>query len=456
MVLCALAVVSALDAGCSRRSEDGAAADRDPGGARGSSAGSSPAAAQDSALSDFDLRNQQIALYQKRLLADPENGIDLAQLAGLYMQRARETGDKSDYARAEEMARRSLAVQKWHNGKSSMTLASSLVAQHRFAEARDVARQLDADYPGVVPYEALLAELEMEMGDYDAARALFDSLAADRAELSVAPRLARWLEISGEPDSALAILSAARDEAARRSDVPREQVAWFHLRVGDLLARCGRLDEADAVYRAGLEVREDDSRLLAAMARAAALRNDWRAAIYFGQRAAAKLADPPTLVLLGDAYDALGDSAQAAAYYAPIEAAALGGPEPFNRVGLAHLLDHDRRVSDALEQLRKEIAIRKDIQGYDLLAWALHKSGDDRAAREAMTAARRLGTRDPLVLFHAAMIERALGDRAAARRALTEALAINPRFHARYAAVARAALDSLGALGAPERSAPAN
>src|SRR5439155_1595300 len=43
---------------------------------------------------------------------------------------------------------------------------------------------------------------------------------------------------------------------------------------------------------------------------------------------------------------------------------------------------------------------------YDLLAWALHKSGRDGEAREAMATALAQGTKDPQLLRHAAEIPR--------------------------------------------------
>src|SRR6266540_1622835 len=68
-------------------------------------------------------------------------------LAALYLQRARETGAFEDYRRAERLARRSLALRVAHNGKTYALLAATLLAQHRFTEARDVARTLNARGP---------------------------------------------------------------------------------------------------------------------------------------------------------------------------------------------------------------------------------------------------------------------------------------------------------------------
>ena len=59
------------------------------------------------------------------------------------------------------------------------------------------------------------------------------------------------------------------------------------------------------------------------------------------------------------------------------------------------------------------------------------------------TQALALGTRDAMLLYHAGMIERALGNADAARQDLESALATNPYWHPFHPAEARAVLDSL-------------
>ena len=83
----------------------------------------------------------------------------------------------------------------------------------------------------------------------------------------------------------------------------------------------------------------------------------------------------------------------------------------------------------ALELAQAEIAVRKDVYGYDALAWALLANDRPAEADTAMTTALAFGTHDAKLLYHAGMIT------AAARRhvgragtLLTEALALDPSF----------------------------
>jgi tetratricopeptide (TPR) repeat protein len=272
--------------------------------------------------------------------------------------------------------------------------------------AREAARDLVALQPESPGYRALLGEIELELGDYEAARTTFAALRPAWRNLAVAPRLARWAEIRGRTAEARYILEAARVEARRRPDLSAEQVAWFHLRVGDLELRNGRLEEAERALHEGLTARPGDARLLAARARLAALRRDWVGVIAWGERAGGG-ADLATLALVGDAHAALGDSAAADASWAAVERAAAANPEPFNRQWTQFRLDHGRRLPETLALLRREIAVRQDVYGYDQLAWALYLSGDYVAARDAITRALRMGTRDAVLFAHAAAIARA-------------------------------------------------
>jgi tetratricopeptide (TPR) repeat protein len=394
-------------------------------------------------MSEVTQRDTQIRVWTVALQQDPQSAIALTQLSGLYLQRARETGDDQNYTRAEQYARQSLALRVNRNGPAFVTLAAALVAQHRFQEAEQVANQLVAFDPDLPQYRAQLGEIQMELGHYDGARQSFESLYKVRTNLSIAPRLARWAEINGNSAYARKLLSAALAEAEARPNLPKEQLAWFHLRLGDIEMRNGRLRGARAMFEKGLEIEPGDYRLLDAMANLEAVEGNPKEAIEYGERGIATKLDPATLGTIGDAYASLGDSATAEDYFRTMEVAVSGQPGAYHRAWSLFLLDHDRRIPEVLANVQKEIETRKDIYGYDLLAWALHKSGRDGEARPAMNEARHLGTRDAMLFYHAGMIERAAGDAQRARYFLGEALRVNASFHPNHPREIRAVLDSL-------------
>jgi len=399
--------------------------------------------AQPATVSAAHIRDLDIAFYAERVKRDPRSARDFTQLAGLYLERARETADNADLERAEASARHSLALRRGRNEQAFGVLASSLLAQHRFAEALDVGRALLAADSTSVAARGLVAETELELGRYPEAGRDFGMLASYRGELGVAPRLARWEELRGHPEEARRLLREARYVAAHRHGMPREQIAWFHWRLGDLALRAGRLSEAKAELESGLAVLPSDYRLLGAMARLEAARDDWRRAADAGELAIARALDPATLGLLSDTYRALGDSGKAGEYDRAMALAVLRQPGPYHRAWSLYLLDHNREVPRVLQKAEEELRSRHDVYGWDMLAWALQKSDRDADAVAPMRHALALGTRDAMLHYHAGMIALAVGDTAAARAHLDTALAINPYWHPTQPAAVRALLDSL-------------
>src|SRR2546426_1999224 len=80
-------------------------------------------------------RDADIAFYVRRVAADPIGAADRSRLAGLYLQRARETADFGDYRRAQRLARPSLQLRGAPNQKNHLMLAFAVLAQHPLVEA---------------------------------------------------------------------------------------------------------------------------------------------------------------------------------------------------------------------------------------------------------------------------------------------------------------------------------
>jgi Tfp pilus assembly protein PilF len=349
-------------------------------------------------------RDVQIKVWHQALDADPVSALAMGQLAALHLQRAREGGSWDDYLKAEEFARRSLAKRTNRNSGTAVTLVSVLLAQHRFTEARIVAEELVTREPDIPEYRAALGEVAMELGDDATADRMFRSVWSNRSTLTIAARLARWLEINNHVPEARRLLETARADALSRRDVASETKAWFALRVGDLELRAGRPNAAETAFREGLEIEPDDPRLLAAMARLSAARGDFGDVITWGERAIGLQLDPATLGLVGDAYAAQGNRTKADEYFTTLQVSVSMQPGAYHRAWSLYLLDHGLQVSEVLRKAQEELRDRKDVYGHDIVAWALEKSGRHAEAQAAMREALRLHTPDPLLERHARVI----------------------------------------------------
>lgn len=384
--------------------------------------------------SESEIRSLDIAFYERRIAEDTFSAADRSRLAGLYLQRARETGSYPDYERAAELAQRSLSLREAHNAETYVMLTSALLAKHDFVGALRTARRLYATDTTNESHTALLAEVELEMGDYANASRYFSAVSNEAEKPSIAARLARWYEVTGRLTRAQAILKQSTVRMAASSDVPHEQLAWFHYRLGELYLRSGNHVGADSAFHRALAALPADYRALGGLARLSAARRQWSAVVDFGSRAIAVQLDPATLGTMSDAYAALGDTAQARSFADAMAVAALSQPGAIHRAWGLFLLDHDRDVPRVLREARAGIRTRHDVYGYDLVAWASYKAGRIDDARKAAAVALSQGTEDALLYYHAAMIAATAGDSASARSLLGRAREINPTFSPTQAA----------------------
>jgi tetratricopeptide (TPR) repeat protein len=358
-------------------------------------------------LSAAQIREEDIAFFERRIGRDPSGSLDLVRLGALYLERARQTGDEGDFTAAEAAARRSLANRAEGNTSGLQLLAAALLGQHRFVESRKVSERLLRLEPDNAAAQAALGEVLLELGEYPTADRIFGALGSRRYTLALAPRYARWLELRGHAGAARRLLEWARDETKRVDPAATERLAWFELRLGEMALRLGAPGEARRRLDAGLALVPNHWRLLAARARLALELGDWPSAIALGDSSLARHLDPATLALVGDAWHARGDTAQAAEYYQAMEAATRGPSGGFHRAWYLALLNHDRRIPEVLTAVTRDLETRRDVYGYDLLAWARFKSGRISEARTAMALALAWGTEDPQLSAHAKAIEAA-------------------------------------------------
>ncbi len=367
-------------------------------------------------------RRQSIAFYERRLEEDPHSALDMAQLAALLMEEGRMAGGERAFVQAESLARQSLGERTSRNGSSAALLVNALLAQHRFSEAREVARELVSFEPETPAYRALLAEVLMEIGAYDGAIGMLGSVRAQRAELGLAPRFARWAELTGRPGDARRVLRAARDEALRRPDLNAEQRAWFSLRLADFELRHGHVRGASAAIARGLQDSPDDWRLVLLRARLEAARGNWRAAVRDGEDVIATVPSPDAFALLATAQAALGDLHEASSFATALEGIVRSQPSASHRAWGLALLELGTDASVIVAQAGQDTLVRQDVHTLDLLAWALHSAGRTLEAVPLARRATRLGSVEPLLRYHAGMIEAAAGDKTIAEEHLTLAL----------------------------------
>lgn len=382
-----------------------------------------------------------VASLEARTEAVPTDHVSWASLGLAYVQQARVAVDPTFYDLAERALRESLELAPHDNFLADAGLSSLAAARHQFGDARRFARRgLEINPDSALLYGAL-ADAEMQLGSYDdAIQATQDMVDRQPATASLARVSYTW-EVRGNTELARSYMERALADATTPAD---RAFAWYYL--GEI-----SLDQGDAAgaltsYARGLEADPGYTPLLEGRARARAATGDVDGAVADLTTVVGRVPQPSYVLELGELLQSLGRAEAAEEQYALFRAEeAL-----LQKGGVALDVDAARFEADhgdagrALDIATRGVAARPFFEMQDAYAWALHANGRDTEALEASKRARSLGTRSALLAYHAGMIERSLGDTAAARIDLELAFSINPYFSPLHAPAARTALAELG------------
>jgi tetratricopeptide (TPR) repeat protein len=387
--------------------------------------------------------DDRIVSLQDQLRANPNDSQAATSLGQAYLQKARETGDPTYYPKAE-----TLFDKAWNRNKSDFAAATGLgtlaLARHDFANALEWgkrAHEINLYFP--VAY-AVMSDALIELGRYDEAVATIQEMVDLRPDLTSFARVSYIRELMGDIPGAVEAMERAQQAGAGRA----ENLAWVQAQLGNLAFNQGDLATARLHYEESMQTLDGYVFGEAGLARVAAAEGDYQQAINRYQTAIHTMPLPEFVIALGDVYSAAGQSSAADEQYALVDAMtqlyAANGVDSDIEMAL-FLADHDRDLEKAGEQARAGYERRPGIKSADVLAWTLYKSGNYSEAQKYSQEALRLGTKDALMLFHAGMIEQALGHKEAAVAHLESALTINPHFSVLYAPVANAAVADLQA-----------
>ncbi|MDP9483806.1 MAG: tetratricopeptide repeat protein [Chloroflexota bacterium] len=383
---------------------------------------------------------QRVAALQAAVAADPTNGDALLELGLALVQRVRETADPSMYGRAQEAFDRARGLRP-DDPLPRVGLATLALARHEFADALKLGREALALGPGLPTAQGVVVDALVELGRYEEAETAVQAMVDFRPDLASYARVSYVRELYGDLPGAL----DAMRRAVLAGGPASENNAYVIVLYGNLAVLSGQPDEAAGAYDAALQAYPDYPAALAGQGRLAVAEGDLVTARARFERAADIVPLPEYVIALGEAREASGDVAGAAESYAlaRAETALFQANGVVVDLELALLeADHgDPRA--ALDLAKAAYADRPTVRAADALAWALLKNGRIAEARKRSAEAVRLGSRDPLLLYHAGAIAAAAGDPQGAIRDLRAAVRLDPGFSPTGGQAARALLESL-------------
>ena len=388
-----------------------------------------------------------IAFWSARLEADPGDLVSATRLAGAHLDSARASGDVTAYLRALGAADAALAAQPTYL-PARTARATALVALHRFDEARAAARAILAERPTDPTALGVLGDASLELGDVAIARSAYLQLSVVADAAAGRVRRSHLAFLEGDTAGAVAAARSAVGGAVEEA-IGGPALAWFHYQLGETLLATGDRAGAAVAYADALAADAASHLARSGLARIAAADGRLDDAIALLDDAIAAVPLPELVARRADLHALRGADGDAVreredrATVLAIGALAGDAASVYDRSLSLYLSDYRIDVARALSLAESEIRVRRDIYGYDALAWALLANGrvDDAAA--AMEKALALGTRDARLLYHAGTIAASRGDTAEARRQLADALAIDGSLDPVSAARARDTLAGL-------------
>lgn len=358
----------------------------------------------------------------------PQDATAWAELGLAAVDRARTTLDGGQLAEAERALARSLALRPERNYEGQVGSGMLANARHEFAAAREFGRAATTMAPDRAAGYAVLADAQVQLGDYPAATAATQRLLDLAPTTAAFTRASYDLETHGRTEEAVFALERALELATS----PGEQAFSAH-RLGDLAWEQGELAKSEEHYRQALAVQSDDHFAAFGLARTAAALGRTEEALRRYGELVARVPQPQFLLELAELELSTGQRAEAQLAALDAEVRLASGPLDLH---LARYLADHGDAGQAVRLLTEEWDRRHSVLVAEELGWALHRAGRDEEALPHARFAAEAGSGGALGSYRRGVIERALG-LAGADDLLRAALRRNPHFSPHHAARAR-------------------
>jgi tetratricopeptide (TPR) repeat protein len=384
-----------------------------------------------------------IGSLQEKIRDNPKDFDSHINLANAYLQKVREIGDPSLYTKTEDLLDQAQKLDG-HSPEVFATRGTLALARHDFQAALEYGTRAQALDPESARYHGIVGDAQIELGMYDEAIQSYQEMVDRRPDFASFSRVAYARELYGDPEGAI----EAMESALQAGSGTPENVAWAHVQLGNLWFTSGNLEEAQKAYGLSTRTVGAYAPALAGQAKIAAAKGDLEQSATIYRQAFNRMPLPEYAIALGDVYAEMGDRKKAEGQYELVQSMdkllRANGVNTDLEIALFYA-DHGMNLQTSLEKARAAYDAQPSIHAADALAWTLYKTGDYKEAQKYSSEALKLGTRDPLKLFHAGMIAKALGEKEQAREYLQRAIDLNPHFSLLYSDEADGSLKALNA-----------
>ncbi len=408
--------------------------------------------------------DREIDTLRRQLEREPSATVYIA-LGEALMERSRVTGDVRLYKPAAEAFEAARRLEP-RNVDALVGLAWVANSDHAFDEGDAWSRRALEVRANTPRAYALLGDSAVERGAYAVALEHYQKLLDLQPDMTAYSRAAQVMWLTGKHSQARWLMRKAIDAGGRQP----EHAAWCRAALAMMSLKTGSYVAARDLARTGLKAAPDNHRLLNALGAAELALQDPNAAERAFRRSVEVQPSHEALtglveiaLLQNRPADAAAQTRRVLAFHGfakdghdhdhPHDTQAHGhthghshGHRHDGNALLARFLaDHALHLAEALAEARSAHAAYPNAFATDTLAWCLYRAGKFDEAADVMAQALRWGGGDAEMYFHAGMIAAQQGETSRARRLLSRALSMSPRFHPRFAPQAVERLTALSA-----------
>lgn len=200
---------------------------------------------------------------EKKLKTNPDGHLVMAELAGLYAQQAKLTGDMELFEKAEAMAKKSLTTLSFQNQSAKVVLADIAQAHHDFEGSIRISQEILADKTArrgaKIQADSILATSYLAMGNLHQASFYADALMDLSPSMSSLILHALVMTAQGREDEALFDYQTAftTEQFGDVVNATRLRAFW-----GRYYLKLGNYKSAEDLIRESLRISPEDPQAL--------------------------------------------------------------------------------------------------------------------------------------------------------------------------------------------------
>jgi tetratricopeptide (TPR) repeat protein len=372
--------------------------------------------------------------------ARPLDADSLVLKAQRALGQVRSTEDPSFYPQVEQALAEARRLEP-RNAAVALGYGELEMSKHNFRAGLDWAQRARRLAPDTVRPLGVIADAQIELGRYADAERTLQRLVDIKPGVAAYSRISYFRELHGDLPGAIEAMRLAVSAAGTKpGDGSGVRVLLAHLELA-----AGHTAEGERLFRRVLEAEPRNAKALDGLADVEMARGRPRAALARWRRLSAEVPSPhyaTDVVELSQVFGSPAETRRAIERVRSLDRALAAAGANVASESAVFEADYGspRR---ALAMARRAYAEAPAVQRADALGWALTRTGRPAEAIPYARAAIRLGTREPIFLYHGAIAAKEAGRRGLARRWLRRLLTENPRFSPLHGARAERALQEL-------------